>query len=381
MEEKKVELKNVGGPNFYAPRYAEYIWKEHAPNFIKYVTEMDTGDSAKICKMTDAAIADIWAILEDDEKTLDILAKYSNLSISLRPKFMESLSTVNQINVGLHYIVQALSYVHARMCFIHIESGEFHVAETYIMQFENMSWWKKVIEQNKKFGGQELLEENLVYKVTDSTFNWLKSLVLEERNMFSNAIRMLKPGVEMMAWKFNSWDNSGKKCPEPYLLTEEEKQQRVEQLSEKKEQFIMRPYDKESHPILYEYRERLQKDKAMGNLESIESMMTSGIFWTTIKCPKCVREESKIRYFFYNPCKLCRQIQATALLGHMPCDEKFFSWIFKQESSITEDDFQRIKDEEREKKRQLRSQLDQSAGQAETDKRHKFKDIALDNFS
>ena len=84
MEEKRVELKNVGGPNFFAPRYAEYIWKEHAPNFIKYVTELDTGDSAKICKMTDAAIADIWAILEDDEKTLDILAKYSNLSISLR---------------------------------------------------------------------------------------------------------------------------------------------------------------------------------------------------------------------------------------------------------------------------------------------------------
>ena len=22
------------------------------------------------------------------------------------------------------------------------------------MQFENMSWWKKVMEQNKKFGGQ-----------------------------------------------------------------------------------------------------------------------------------------------------------------------------------------------------------------------------------
>ena len=67
---------------------------------------------------------------------------------------MESLSTVDQITHGLHYMVEALSYVHARVCFINIELEQFHVAETYIMQFENMSWWKKVMEQNKKFGGQ-----------------------------------------------------------------------------------------------------------------------------------------------------------------------------------------------------------------------------------
>ena len=104
--------------------------------------------------MSDPAIADIWGVLEDDEKTLDILAKYSNLSINLRPKFMETLSTVDQITHGLHYMVEALSYVHARVCFINMENEQYHVAETYIMQFENMSWWKKVMEQNKKFGGQ-----------------------------------------------------------------------------------------------------------------------------------------------------------------------------------------------------------------------------------
>ena len=71
---------------------------------------------------------------------------------------MESLSTVDQITHGLHYMVEALSYVHARVCFINIELEQFHVAETYIMQFENMSWWKKVMEQNKKFGGQGKLK-------------------------------------------------------------------------------------------------------------------------------------------------------------------------------------------------------------------------------
>ena len=43
MEEgkkKKVEL-----PNFYAPMYAEYIWKDHAPNFKKYIDELDSGDN------------------------------------------------------------------------------------------------------------------------------------------------------------------------------------------------------------------------------------------------------------------------------------------------------------------------------------------------
>ena len=43
MEEgkkKKVEL-----PNFYAPMYVEYIWKDHAPNFTKYIDELDSGDN------------------------------------------------------------------------------------------------------------------------------------------------------------------------------------------------------------------------------------------------------------------------------------------------------------------------------------------------
>jgi len=138
---------------------------------------------------------------------------------------MESLSTVDQIKYGLYYIIQALSYVHARTCFINIQNKQYHVAETYIMQFENMSWWKKVIEQNKKFGGQELLEENLVYKVMDASFNWLKSIVLENRNMFDNAIRMIKPGIEMKGWRFNFWDENQKRCPEPFSLTEEIKQE------------------------------------------------------------------------------------------------------------------------------------------------------------
>ena len=68
-----------------------------------------------------------------------------------------------------------------------------------------------------------------------------------------------------------------------------------------------------------------------------------------------------MRHFFFNPCKLCRQIQATALLGHMPCDEKFFGWIFKEGSTISEDDLQKIKDDEAEKARDLRKALKEKA--------------------
>ena len=114
----------------------------------------------------------------------------------------------------------------------------------------------------------------------------------------------------------------------------------------KKSNHILRPFDKDEHPILYSYRERLEQDKSDGKLASVQTMLETGIFWSTVKCPKCARESSNVRYFFYNPCKLCRQIQATALLGHMPCDDKFFGWIFKEGSTITDDDIQRIKDEE-----------------------------------
>lgn len=43
MEEGK--KKTVELPNFYAPMYAEYIWKDHAPNFKKYIDELDSGDN------------------------------------------------------------------------------------------------------------------------------------------------------------------------------------------------------------------------------------------------------------------------------------------------------------------------------------------------
>lgn len=195
----------------------------------------------------------------------------------------------------------------------------------------------------------------------DTSFNWLKSVVLENRNMFDNAIRMVKPGIEMMAWRFNLWDNDQKRCPEPYVLSESDKEERIKSIQVKKANHILRPFDKDEHPILFAYRERLQKDKANGNLTSIKTMLETGIFWSTVKCPKCAREAAAVRYFFYNPCKLCRQIQATALLGHMPCDDKFFGWIFKEGSTITDDDFQRIKDEEESQSVKLKDNMDKNS--------------------
>ena len=176
----------------------------------------------------------------------------------------------------------------------------------------------------------------------DASFNWLKSVVLENRRMFDNSIRMMKMDRKMYQWKYNIWQNGEKKCPEPHLLTDQDKIDRIEMLKQKKESFILKPFDEDQHPHLAAYKKQIQIDREAGNLESIDTMLKTGIFWTTVKCPKCAREAPPMRHFFFNPCKLCRQIQATALLGHMPCDEKFFGWIFKEGSTISEDDLQKI---------------------------------------
>lgn len=97
----------------------------------------------------------------------------------------------------------------------------------------------------------------------DASFNCLKSMVLEKRNMFENAIRMIKPGVQMTNWRFNLWDDDQKRCPEPYIFTEEEKTARIEALKVKKSEHIFRPIDKTRDPILYNYRQRVDR----GNLQ------------------------------------------------------------------------------------------------------------------
>ena len=71
----------------------------------------------------------------------------------------------------------------------------------------------------------------------DSSFNWLKSVVLENRRMFDNAIRMMKMERKMYLWKYNVWQNNEKKCPEPSLLSEQDKLDRIEMLKKKKEKF------------------------------------------------------------------------------------------------------------------------------------------------
>ena len=42
---------------------------------------------------------------------------------------------------------------------------------------------------------------------------------------------------------------------------------------------------------------------------------------------------------------MCRNIQVTALFGHMPVDNKYFAWVTKESSTLTEEEVR--KDEEK----------------------------------
>ena len=62
-------------PNFHAPKYAEYIWNDHAQAFVDYVKAKFSGNVDLLLTKTDDAIADIWNVLEDEEKTLSIISR------------------------------------------------------------------------------------------------------------------------------------------------------------------------------------------------------------------------------------------------------------------------------------------------------------------
>ncbi|CBY09708.1 unnamed protein product [Oikopleura dioica] len=322
-------------PNLHAPKYVEYIWNDHAQAFVDYIKVRFTGNEDLLLTKTDDAIADIWNVLEDEEKTLSIISRHSMLSIKLRPKFMESMSTLDQINHGLHYIVQTLSFVHAHHCFINMERGQWDAAEHYIMQFENMSWWEKVIEQNKKYAGSEMLEQTLIKKVMDHSFNWLKSRCLENRKMFDNSIRMIKKNIPMAGWKFEYWKDGSKRTPEPYDMTEDDKEIRISMLKEKKAKDVLQPFDKDAEPHLHKYRQQVLRDKAAGKLESLESMLESGIFWLTV-------------------------------------DDKFFSWIFKDGTCLTEEDVQKVREEEDRKLRDIEAKREQRISRSSANETNKL---------
>ena len=40
-------------------------------------------------------------------------------------------------------------------------------------------------------------------------------------------------------------------------------------------------------------------------------MMETGIFWATVKCPKCARNQTVQTTFFYNKCKMCRNVSSS----------------------------------------------------------------------
>ena len=95
-----------------------------------------------------------------------------------------------------------------------------------------------------------MLEQTLIKKVMDSSFNWLKSRCLENRKMFDNAIRMMKKDVPMVGWRYECWGNDEKRSPEAYDMSEEEKERRVSMLKEKKAKHVLQPFDKDAGKIM-----------------------------------------------------------------------------------------------------------------------------------
>ena len=50
-------------PDYFAPKYASYIWKEHAPNFIKFIIAMEAGQPDEMVALTDASIQDLSGLV------------------------------------------------------------------------------------------------------------------------------------------------------------------------------------------------------------------------------------------------------------------------------------------------------------------------------
>ena len=60
IENARLNLpKSKYKPDFFSPKYANYIWKEHAPNFIKFIIAMEAGQPDEMVALTDAAIQDL----------------------------------------------------------------------------------------------------------------------------------------------------------------------------------------------------------------------------------------------------------------------------------------------------------------------------------
>ena len=50
-------------PDYFAPKYASYIWKEHAPNFIKFIIATEAGQPDEMVALTDSAIQDLSGLI------------------------------------------------------------------------------------------------------------------------------------------------------------------------------------------------------------------------------------------------------------------------------------------------------------------------------
>ena len=64
IENARMNLpKSKYKPDYFAPKYASYIWKEHAPNFIKFIIAMEAGNPDEMVALTDASIQDLSGMI------------------------------------------------------------------------------------------------------------------------------------------------------------------------------------------------------------------------------------------------------------------------------------------------------------------------------
>ena len=64
IENARMNLpKSKFKPDYFLPKYASYIWKEHAPNFIKFIIAMESGQPDEMVALTDSAILDLSGLI------------------------------------------------------------------------------------------------------------------------------------------------------------------------------------------------------------------------------------------------------------------------------------------------------------------------------
>ena len=82
-------------------------------------------------------------------------------------------------------------------------------------------------------------------------------------------------------------------------MTEDERNEIITQLEQAQQAYKPIQSQQEANPVLIAYKDQVKIDRQNGKMNSVQTMMDNGIFWTTVKCPRCVKEPVTSQNLFY----------------------------------------------------------------------------------